>query len=643
VYGNASIAELEEAGAFDKLSIFPEKEKSIQVPKKSFWIRNWNIMTSVLFLLAGYLFSSEVFFAASIFIGGYSLFKTGLKNLLRLEFEMKTLMTIAIIGASVIGEWREGAVVVFLFAISEVLESYSMDKARASIHSLMELTPAEAIILRNGQEVSVKAEDIEVNDIMAVKPGQRIAMDGVVVEGISSVNQASITGESVPVETAVDDVVFAGTLNGEGYLKVRVTKLSEDTTIAKIIHLVEEAQGEKAPSQQFVDRFAKYYTPVIMAIAALVAILPPLLFNSSWHEWVYQGLAVLVVGCPCALVISTPVSIITAIGNAARNGVLIKGGSYLEEMGQLKAIAFDKTGTLTKGIPAVTDVINYSENDEWLSIVSALEQKSTHPLAASILKMTGTSDKEADQLVSVTGKGLKGVIDGVEYLVGNVKLFSSIPEEIKERIDLLQNQGKTVMIAGNQKEILGLIAVADEVRENSKKAIEEVRQLGIAHTVLLTGDNKQTAKAIGNQVVVASVEAELLPEEKLAFIKKLKGEFGRVAMVGDGVNDAPALASATIGIAMGGAGTDTALETADIAFMNDDLSKIPFTIKLSRKTLRIIKQNISFSIGIKILALLLVIPGWLTLWIAIFADMGTTLLVTLNGLRLLRVRQDRRE
>lgn len=631
--------ELEQAGAFDRLTIFPEKEKQPATAKVPFWRRYSLLGLSLLFLAAGYIFSENILFATAILLGGFPLFKTGLKNLLHLDFDMKTLMTIAIIGAAIIGEWREGAVVVLLFAISEVLEGYSMDKARASIRSLIKMAPTEALVIRNGQELSLKAEDIEVGDLMIVKPGQMIAMDGVIVEGASSVNQAAITGESVPVDKAPQDEVFAGTLNEEGYLKVNVTKLSDDTTIAKIIHLVEEAQGEKAPSQRFVDRFAKYYTPVIILIAALVALVPPFFFAASWHEWIYQGLAVLVVGCPCALVISTPVSIVTAIGNAARNGVLIKGGSFLEEAGALKAIAFDKTGTLTKGTPVVTDFVNFSKNNHLLEIVAALESRSLHPLAAAILKKAGKVDLQVDQFTSHTGRGITGVVNGKQYKVGNIKLFESIPDEIMKQINDLQNQGKTVMIVGEEKEVAALIAVADEVRESSRGVIERLHQLGIKQTILLTGDNSNTAAAIGRHAGMTSFEAELLPEDKLAFIKKLKREFGRVAMVGDGVNDAPALASATVGIAMGGAGTDTALETADIALMNDDLNKLPFTIKLSRKTLQIIKQNITFSLAIKLLALLLVVPGWLTLWIAIFADMGTTLLVTLNGLRLLKVKE----
>lgn len=637
VFGETKAEELEKAGAFDHITVAAENE---YIPKEPFWKRYITLEISIILLLAGN-FTGDIgviFFALAIITGGYPLFRTGLLNLMRLQFDMKTLMTIAIIGAAVIGQWSEGAVVVILFAISEVLESFSMEKARASIRSLMELSPQEATIIRNGQETLVPVDMIGIGDVMIVKPGQRIAMDGVVLEGTSTINQAAITGESVPVEKNIHDEVFAGTINENGFLKIKVTKLAEDTKIAKIIHLVEEAQGEKAPSQRFIDRFARYYTPMIMGIALLVAVVPPLAFGRGWHEWVYQGLAVLVVGCPCALVVSTPVSIVTAIGNAARNGVLIKGGNYLEEAGMLSAIAFDKTGTLTKGLPVVTEFINYSKDPQIFSIVAALERRSQHPLASAILKETVTDDIPVEEFISLTGKGVSGKVYDQVYFVGNSKLFTSIPEEIFVKIEEMQAQGKTVIIAGTDQEILALVAVADVVREESQAVISRLNDLGIKKTIMLTGDNTKTAEAIAESVRVTDLEAELLPEDKLEVMKKLKAEYGRVAMVGDGVNDAPALAAATVGIAMGGAGTDAALETADIALMNDDLKKLPFTINLSRKTLKIIKQNISFSIGIKLLALLLVIPGWLTLWIAIFADMGTTLIVTLNGLRLLKVK-----
>lgn len=650
--------EIEKAGAFENIKVFPEKQK-IEEQKVPFLQKHSTVIISIVFLLIGWLaaqyngeesISSIVAYGASIFIGGYRLFTTGIKNLIRFEFDMKTLMTIAVIGAAFIGEWGEGATVVILFAISEALESYSMDKARQSIRSLMDIAPKEALIRRGNREFTVEVDEIQIGDIMIVKPGQKIAMDGIVVKGLSTVNQASITGESVPVAKTLEDEVFAGTLNEEGLIEVRVTKHVDDTTIAKIIHLVEEAQAQRAPSQAFVDRFAKYYTPVIMLIALGVAVIPPIFFGADWDKWIYQGLAALVVGCPCALVISTPVAIVTAIGNAARNGVLIKGGIHLEEMGAIKAIAFDKTGTLTEGLPVVTDYLPLENKNpnEIFAIIAALEHGSQHPLASAIIKKADEENiiyqnLKIEEFTSITGKGIRGKVNETFYHIGSPNLFDEIltggtPTNLKSKITKLQNQGKTVMVMGTDKEIVALLAVADEVRNNSKSVVERLHALGIQKTIMLTGDNFGTANAIGNQVGVSSIKAELLPQDKLAIIKELKEEYDHVAMVGDGVNDAPALAAATVGIAMGGAGTDTALETADIALMADDLSKLPFTLKLSRKALAIIKQNITFSLAIKLVALLLVIPGWLTLWIAIFADMGATLIVTLNGLRLLSVK-----
>ncbi|WP_044747743.1 heavy metal translocating P-type ATPase [Bacillus alveayuensis] len=659
VIGEATIEQLEQAGAFDEIKVIPAKQRA-EEQRTPFWKKKTNITTAVsaLFVLLGYIaqFTASEnsvlaigLFVLAIIIGGYELFKVGLSNLVHLQFDMKTLMTIAIIGAAFIGEWGEGAVVVFLFALSEALERYSMDKARQSIRRLLEIAPKKAIIRKGNKEYEVDVEDIEIDDIMIVKPGQKIAMDGIVVKGQSSVNQAAITGESLPVYKQVGDEVFAGTLNEEGSLEVRVTKRAEDTTIAKIIHLVEEAQAERAPSQQFIDRFAKYYTPAIMLIALFLAVLPPLLWNGDWSEWIYRGLAVLVVGCPCALVISTPVAIVTAIGNAARKGVLIKGGIHLEETGRLKAIAFDKTGTLTKGTPEVTNIELFNEigEAELLGIAAAIERHSQHPLASAILreakrKAIDIEKWQAGDFLSITGKGAKANVNGNVYYIGSPTLFAeflTLPVHVQERISRLQIEGKTVMLLGTNEELLGLFAVADQVRESAKTVIQSLHKLGIHKTMMLTGDNDKTAAAIGNELQLSEVKAELLPQDKLATIKKIREEFGSVAMVGDGVNDAPALASATVGIAMGGAGTDTALETADIALMADDLTKLPYTIRLSRKTLRIIKENITFALGLKILALILIVPGWLTLWLAIFADMGATLIVMMNSLRLMKVKE----
>ncbi|WP_342539601.1 heavy metal translocating P-type ATPase [Sporosarcina sp. FSL K6-1540] len=652
--GSATIEDLEAAGAFDGIKVVPLQNKKIE-PKTSFFKRKENLVTlfSLLFLLIGMYVSFRyaethpaaiALFAIAIVIGGTSIFKTGLRNLVRFEFDMKTLMTIAIIGAAIIGEWREGAVVVFLFAVSEALEAYSMNKARQSIRQLMDIAPPSALVKRGETFMELPTEDIIVGDILIVKPGQKIAMDGAVLTGSSTVNQAAITGESIPVQKKSGDNVFAGTLNEEGALEVTVTKLVGDTTIAKIIHLVEDAQAEKAPSQKFVDKFAKYYTPAIIVIAILVAIIPPLL-GGDWNAWIYQGLAVLVVGCPCALVVSTPVAIVTAIGNAARQGVLIKGGIHLEETGRLDVIAFDKTGTLTKGYPEVTDFIVGKEiaQEQLLSAIAAVESMSQHPLAKAVVDYAhqhGAQKVAVSNFQSVTGKGAYAEIDGMTTYIGSLSWaqeLSSLPEDILQQAASLQRQGKSVMAIVTGTDFSGLLAVADPIRAESRDVLEQLKSIGIRHTVMLTGDHQVTAEAIAAELGVTDVRAGLMPEDKLTAIKQLSDEYGRVAMVGDGINDAPALAAASVGIAMGGAGTDAALETADIALMADDLGKLPYTMKLSRKTLRIIKENIMFALGLKIIALLLIIPGWLTLWIAIFADMGATLLVVLNSLRLLRV------
>ncbi|QQK79363.1 cadmium-translocating P-type ATPase [Salicibibacter cibi] len=662
VYGSTTKEELEKAGSFENLKVHSEHAPSESEPthQPSFFQKYQTVILAILFF--GFGVASQIIngqenlltwlaYATSMVVGGYTLFKAGLMNLMRLRFDMKTLMTVAVIGAAIIGEWAEGALVVILFAISEELEGFSMDRARQSIRSLMDIAPKEALIKRNGQEMTVPVEDVAIGDIMIVKPGQKTAMDGVVVTGQSSINQAAVTGESIPVEKNIDDEVFAGTLNEEGFLEVRVTKHVEDTTISKVIHLVEEAQAERAPAQAFVDRFAKYYTPAVMVLAMLVAVMPPLVMGAAWEAWIYQGLAVLVVACPCALVVSTPVSIVTAIGNAAKNGVLIKGGAYLEEAGSLKAIAFDKTGTLTKGVPVVTDfsLFHPGDEDELLAKVTALESRSQHPLASAIVDKAKQANisyhhHKVRDFTSITGKGVKGTIDGTTYYVGNLSLWEDVlgyvlDPEIRTPLDDLQKQGKTGMFIGTEQSVLALIAVADEVRDTSQEMISKLYDIGIDQTIMLTGDHQDTASAIGRQVGVTDVQANLLPEDKLSYVKAFREKYRKVAMVGDGVNDAPALAASNVGIAMGGVGTDTALETADVALMGDDLQKLPYTMKLSRRALRIIKQNISFSLGIKLLALLLVVPGWLTLWIAILADLGATLLVTANGLRLLRVKE----
>lgn len=667
VTGEATIAELEKAGAFERLKVRPDTgdiatggNSGKARGAAAFLRRHGSLLAGAALLAAGCLARlalgghhpvTAAAFAASIVVAGHRLFRTGLNNLIRLDFDMRTLMTVAIIGAALIGEWTEGAVVVILFALSEALERYSMERARRSIRSLMELAPREAPVLRDGREMTVRTDEIEVGDTLIVRPGAKIAMDGIVVSGTSAVNQAAITGESVPVPKSPGDEVFAGTLNGEGLLHVRVARLAQDSTISRIIRLVEEAQEGRAPAQAFVDKFAKYYTPVIIAAAALIAVVPPLISGGGWLDWLYQGLAVLVVGCPCALVISTPIAIVSAIGSAAGRGVLIKGGIHLEQLGAVKAIAFDKTGTVTQGIPRLTDVRLFGESvdrRDLLRIAAALEHRSGHPLAAAV---TGAAREEGidfpgtivDNFTSVTGRGIEGETEGARYRIGSPEWIrigtdARMEGEWEAYANRLRGEGKTVLAVAKDGEPVAVLGVIDEARPESRGVIGKLHELGIRKTVMLTGDNRDTAAAVARQAGIDDVRAGLMPEDKLEAIRGLASEYGAVAMVGDGVNDAPALAAATVGIAMGGAGTDAALETADIALMGDDLGKLPYAIRLSRKTLAVIRQNIAFALIVKLAALLLVVPGWLTIWIAILSDMGATLIVALNAMRLMRVR-----
>ncbi|MDI3257835.1 MAG: heavy metal translocating P-type ATPase, partial [Kyrpidia sp.] len=584
-------------------------------------------------------------YAAATLLGGWETFRKGLPSFLRLDFNMNTLMTIAVGGALAIGYWSEAAVVAFLFGVSEALESHAMERTRRSIRALAEIAPNRALIRRNGDERVLSVEDIRIGDVMIVRPGERIAMDGKVVKGRTTVNEAAITGESMPAAKEVGDEVFAGSLNHSGAIEVEVTKLVKDTTLSKVIVMVEEAQEQRAPSQDFANRFAKVYTPVVTVLAAGMALIPPLVFGAAWQPSIYEALALLMVACPCALVVSTPVAIVAAIGTAARNGVLIKGGVHLENIGSLRAVAFDKTGTLTQGEPAVTNVLllqNQSE-EEVLTVAAGIERLSEHPLAGAIVRETANRrlvPAEASEFESFPGKGARAKVGGTVYWIGSRRLFEERGVDltvVDNRIRDLQNEGKTPVLLGTGDTVIAVIAVADRVREMSREAVDRLKRAGIERTIMLTGDNPATARAIAREVGVDEVRAELLPQDKVEAVKELEQRYGRIGMVGDGVNDAPALAAATTGIAMGGAGADIALETADVVLMADDLSKIPFTVRLGRAALRVIKQNIALSLFLKIAVLILAFPGWLTLWLAILGDMGATLLVTANALRLLRI------
>lgn len=582
-------------------------------------------------------------YAASILIGGYKPAKSAFYAIKSGSLDMNVLMASAAIGAVLIGEWFEGATVVWLFALGNTLQNRSIERTRESIRSLINLTPSVATVKSGNQLIRKPVEEVGVNDLIIIKPGEKVPLDGEVLTGASSINQAPITGESLPVDKQQGDTVYAGTVNESGSIEVKVTKLVEDTTIAKIIHLVEETQEKKAPTQAFVDRFANVYTPIVFTLALLIMVVPPLFGFGSWGEWVYKGLALLVVACPCALVISTPVAIVSAIGNAARNGVLIKGGTFLEKAGAIQAIAFDKTGTLTEGKPKVSEVISLQNNrEELIGITRTIEEHSTHPIAQSITSYAlerNIGTKQGEDFKAIAGKGAQATINGIMYFAGNPKLFKDMEvplHDIAERIDSLQRHGNTLVVVGTRTEVLGLIAVADTIRDITVQSIQKLKKIGMNEMVMLTGDNDGTAKKIAAETGVDRYFSELLPEDKVTAVKKLQAEGKRVAMVGDGINDAPALATADLGIAMGGAGTDTAMETADIVLMADNLEKLPHTIRLSRRAMNIIKQNVWFSLLTKLAALALIFPGFLTLWMAVLSDTGAALIVILNSMRLLR-------
>lgn len=593
--------------------------------------------------IASYMIT--VLYAIAMIVSGYKPAKSAYYGIKSRSLDMNVLMTVAALGAAVIGEWLEGATVVWLFALGVALQTRSIEQTRNSIRGLMDLAPSEAWVKENGQLIKKAAEDISIGTTIVVKPGDRIPLDGEMTNGESSINQAPITGESIPVDKVIGDAVYAGTINESGSLEIKVTKLVEDTTISKIIHLVEEAQEKKAPTQAFVDKFATIYTPIVFILALFIMVIPPL-FDGAWSEWFYKGLELLVVACPCALVISTPVAIVSAIGNAAKNGVLIKGGTFLEKAGAINAIAFDKTGTLTEGKPAVSEVVSLAaEENQLLAITKTLEDYSNHPIARAIVDYVAEKkvvSLQGSNFKILTGKGVQATIKDTVYYAGNTKLFSDLGTPLSQcwsHIEKLQNEGKTIIIVGTAKSVLGIISVADTIRHTTVSALESLKQNGMQQIVMLTGDNEGTAKMIASQSRIDRYFADLLPEDKVKAIQQLQHEGYQTAMVGDGINDAPALATADLGIAMGGAGTDTAMETADIVLMADNLEKLPHTMKLSRKALAVIKQNIWFSIIVKVIALAFIFPGWLTLWIAVLSDTGAALLVILNSLRLLKMKK----
>ena len=604
---------------------------------------------------------AEALYTAAMAVAVYPIARSGL-NTLRIgrAFSINLLMTVAAVGAVVIGEHLEAATVIFLFALGEALEGYTAERARRSLGALVELAPAQAVRLHpDGSSETVPVARLQVGDLIAVYPGERVPMDGVVTAGSSSVNQAPITGESLPVYKATGAPVYAGTLNGDGALEVRVTHLAADNTLSRIIRLVEEAQSSRAPSQRLIDRFAHYYTPGVVLLALAVALAPPLIFGAPFLDtadgargWLYRALTLLVIACPCALVLSTPVTIISAITAAARRGVLVKGGAHLEALGQVRAVAFDKTGTLTQGSPVVTQVRALDCDgsgrcpacDNLLALAAAVEQRSAHPLARAVLDAARARGVDAvfapaHDVAALAGRGVQGRVDGHLVTVGSHRLFDSHHPHDSALCGLVERaeaDGATAVLLAHDDQVRGFIAVADQVRTDSQAVVAALRGLGL-HTIMLTGDNAAAAQAVGAQVGVDTVRADLLPGDKADAVRSLLRTYGSVAMVGDGINDTPALAAATVGVAMGGAGSAQALETADIVLMADDLAQLPYAVRLSRFARHLIVQNIALSIGLKLAFVALALAGGATMWMAVLADMGMSLAVTLNGMRPLRL------
>ena len=582
----------------------------------------------------------------AILLSGLSTYKKGWVALKNRNLNINALMSIAVTGAVLIGQWPEAAMVMVLFALAELIEAKSLDRARQAIHGLLALTPEQATVLQaDGSWQSVPTSQVAIGAQVRVRPGERIGLDGVVSAGQSTVNQAPITGESLPVDKAAGDPLFAGTINQGGELHYQVSAAADNSTLARIIHAVEQAQGTRAPTQRFVDQFSRIYTPTVFALAVAVALLPPLLLGGAWLEWAYRALVLLVIACPCALVISTPVTIVSGLAAAARRGILIKGGVYLELGHQLRALALDKTGTLTHGRPVQTDYLAlHSGACDPAQLAASLAQRSDHPVSQAIARHAEQQGLALLPLVNFTalpGRGVCGLFDGQLYQLGNHRLVEELglcSPALEALLEPLERQGKSVVLLCAPSQVLALFAVADTLKASSQAAIAELHKLGIK-TCMLTGDNAHTAAAIALQAGIDEAHGNLLPEHKLATIHTLQGNGQIVGMVGDGINDAPALAQANIGFAMGAAGSDSAIETADVALMDDDLRKIPAFIRLSRRTAAILKQNIALALGVKALFLLITLTGHASLWMAVFADMGVSLLVVANGLRLLRQEQ----
>ena len=604
------------------------------------------IFTAIAFVLEkiGIILPSTILYAIAVAVGGYYPARMGLAALRTLTLNIRTLMVSGAIGAIVLGLWEEAAILVFIYSLGDVLEAYAVDRARGALRALMELMPKEAVVRRNGEEITLPVDGVQLGETIIIKPGERIPLDGQVVSGSSAVDEAPITGEPIPVVKEKGAEVFAGTVNQRGVLEVEVTKLSKDTTLARVIHSVEEAQAKKSSFQRFGEAFGKIYTPAMFALALGVMLIPVWFFGGTWSQWFYRGLVVLVVSCSCGIALSIPVAVVAAIGNAARNGILFKGGVHLEGAATIKAIAFDKTGTLTIGRPQVTDVVPVGNHDrnKILVLAASLESRSEHPLGEAVVRKAREEEipfSPAEAFEALVGLGAKGKVNGQEFLIGGMRLFleRNIPiEAIQPQVSSLEEQGKTTILLGNKKEVLAIIAIADQLRFEAKEAIKKLKEIGIRQVVMLTGDNEGTAKAVAREAGVDAYFARLLPDDKVEKVKALRFENGRIAMVGDGINDAPAMAVSDIGIAMGAAGTDIALETADIALMSDDLSKLPVAFSLSRRTVKNIRQNIIISLAVIAFLVPAALAGWIGMVPGLLINEAGGLAVIVNGLRLLK-------
>ncbi len=648
--GMLSVQEIIKSIAETGMKARLEREK---VKGKAWWkdlrilsLFTCGIFTMIAFVLEkiGIALPSTILYAIAVAVGGYYPARMGLAALRTLTLNIRTLMVSGAIGAIVLGLWEEAAILVFIYSLGDVLEAYAVDHARGALRALMELMPKEAVVRRTGEEITLPVEEVQLGETIIIKPGERIPLDGQVVSGSSAVDEAPITGEPIPVVKEKGAEVFAGTVNQRGVLKVEVTKIFKDTTLARVIHSVEEAQAKKSSFQRFGEAFGKIYTPAMFVLALWVMAIPVLFFGGTWAEWFYRGLVVLVVSCSCGIALSIPVAVVAAIGNAARNGILFKGGVHLEGAATIKAVAFDKTGTLTIGRPQVTDVVSVGKHDrnEILGLAASLESRSEHPLGEAIVRKAREEEipfSPAEAFEALVGLGAKGRVNGQDFFIGGMRLFlerNISIEEIQPQVSSLEEQGKTTILLGNKKEVLAILAIADQLRFEAKEAIKKLKEIGIRQVVMLTGDNEGTAKAVAREAGVDAYFARLLPDDKVEKVKTLRSENGRIAMVGDGINDAPAMAVSDIGIAMGAAGTDIALETADIALMSDDLSKLPVAFSLSRRTVKNIRQNIILSLAVIAFLVPAALAGWIGMVPGLLINEAAGLAVIINGLRLLK-------